>query len=86
MQGHERSSFSNWRVERKVDLDNDGFFKGKDGARAGLREIRYMIHIRTDVDEEKFREFVYFVKSRCPVNDSLLGNIPIAPKGIVITR
>ena len=68
------------------DLDTDGFLRGKDGVRAGLHEIRYTFHIRTDADEEKVSEFVDFVKSRCPVNDSLLGHVPITPKGIVINR
>jgi len=76
-----RISTSNWG-----DLDSDGFLKGRDGVRAGLREIRYTFHIRTDADEEKVREFAVFVKSRCPVNDSLLGHVPITPQGIVISR
>ena len=73
-----------FRVELEGDLDPDGFLRGKDGVRAGLHEIRYTVRIRTDADEEKVREFVEFVKSRCPVNDSLLGHVPIVQKGIVI--
>ena len=75
-----------FRVELEGDLDPDGFLRGKDGVRAGLHEIRYTVHIKTDADEEKVREFVEFVKSRCPVNDSLLGHVPIVQKGIVIER
>jgi hypothetical protein len=30
-------------------------FEGKDGVRAGLREIRHTFHIRTDADEKKVR-------------------------------
>ena len=33
--------FQDLRVELEGDLDTDGFVRGKDGARAGLREIRY---------------------------------------------
>lgn len=75
-----------FRVELEGDLDPDGFLRGKDGVRAGLHEIRYTVHIRTDADEEKVQEFLDFVKSRCPVNDSLLGHVPIVQKGIVIER
>jgi uncharacterized OsmC-like protein len=75
-----------FRVELEGDLDPDGFLRGRDGVRAGLQEIRYTVHIRTDADEEKVREFIEFVKSRCPVNDSLLGHVPIVQKGIVIER
>ena len=75
-----------FRVELEGDLDTDGFLKGKDGGRAGLHEIRYSVHIRADADEETVREFVEFVKSRCPVNDSLLGHVPIVQKGIVIEK
>lgn len=74
------------RISLEGDIDTDGFLKGKDGVRAGLQEIRYTIYIRTDSEEEKIREFVDFVKTRCPVNDSLLGNVPIIPTGIVISR
>ena len=34
----------------------------KDGVRAGMKEIRYTIHIRTDADEEKTRDVVDCVK------------------------
>jgi uncharacterized OsmC-like protein len=78
--------FQDLRVELEGDMDTDGFLKGKDGVRAGFREIRYTFHIRTDADEEKVREFVDFVKSRCPVNDSLLGHVPVIQKQIVISR
>ena len=78
--------FQDLRVELEGDLDTDGFLRGKDGVRAGFREIRDAFHIRTDADEEKVREFVDFMKSRCPVNDSPLGHVPITPKGIVINR
>lgn len=74
------------RIELEGDLDPDGFLRGKDGVRAGLHEIRYTFHIRTDADEEKVHEFVDFVKSRCPVNDSLLGHVPVTQKEIVISR
>ena len=75
-----------FRVELEGDLDSDGFLRGKDGVRAGLHEIRYTIHIRTDANEEKVQEFLDFVKSRYPFNDSLLGHVPIVQKGIVIER
>jgi uncharacterized OsmC-like protein len=78
--------FQDLRVELEGDLDTDGFLRGKDGVRAGLHEIRYTFHIRTDADEEKVSEFVDFVKSRCPVNDSLLGHVPVIQKEIVISR
>ena len=78
--------FQDLRIEMEGDLDTDGFLRGKDGVRAGLHEIRYTFHIRTDADEEKVREFVDFVKSRCPVNDSLLGHVPVIQKEIVISR
>ena len=78
-----RIDVQDFRVELEGDLDTDGFLKGKDGVRAGLHEIRYSVHIRTDADEEKVGEFV---KSRCPVNDSLLGHVPIVQKGIVIEK
>ncbi len=75
-----------FRVELEGDLDPDCFLRGKDGVRAGLHEIRYTVHIRTDADEEKVQEFVEFVKRRCPVNVSLLGHVPIVQKGVGIER
>jgi hypothetical protein len=51
--------FQSLRVEREVDLDPEGFFKGKDGARAGMREIRgIMLHITIVADVDKARDFV----------------------------
>ena len=78
--------FQDLRVELEGDLDTNGFLKRKDGVRTELREIRYTIHTRTDADEKKVREFMEFVKTRCPVNDSLPGRVPILSKGMVITR
>jgi hypothetical protein len=72
--------FQDLRAELDGDLDTDGFLRGNDGLRAGLDEIRYTSHIRTNADEEKVREFVNFVKSRFTVNDSLLDHIPVIQK------
>lgn len=78
--------FQDFRIEREGDLDTDGFLKGKNCGRAGLRDIRYSIPVRTDADEEKDLEFADFAKNRCPVNDFLPGHVPIVQKGIVITK
>ncbi|OPY91586.1 MAG: OsmC-like protein [Syntrophaceae bacterium PtaU1.Bin231] len=42
-----------FRVELEGDLDPDGFLRVKDGFRAGLHEIRYTVHIRTDATRVK---------------------------------
>ncbi|MBN2048666.1 MAG: OsmC family protein [Anaerolineaceae bacterium] len=71
-------------IELEGDLDTDGFLKGKPGVRNGFSEVRLTTHIKSDASEEKAREFVEFIHSRCPVGDSMANLTQIVQGDIVL--
>lgn len=71
-------------VELEGDLDTDGFLKGAPGIRPGYNEVRFTMHIKTDSPAEKVEAFQKFIKSRCPVGDTLsLGTKLVASKIVI---
>lgn len=68
------------------DLDPDGFLKGKPGVRPGLQEIRFTFYLETGASEDKVDQFVEFIKSRCPVADTLLNGVRIVHREVVVRR
>ncbi len=64
-------------VELEGDLDPDGFLRGVEGVRNGFQEVRFTPHIKTSASEEKVAEFVEFIKSRCPVSDTMMNGTKV---------
>ncbi|MEM0041700.1 MAG: OsmC family protein [Candidatus Korarchaeum sp.] len=50
---------------------NPSVFYGKEGPRAGYKEVRVVMRLKTNADEEKLKEFIRRVEERCPVSDNL---------------
>lgn len=75
------SAFS---VEVEGDVDPDGFMGLNSDVRNGLQEIRITPHVSCDVADDKAREFVELVISRCPVHDTLSHGTKIICEGIVV--
>lgn len=71
-------------MDLEGDVDPDGFMGVNPDARNGFSEIRITPHIKCDADDEKAREFVKFVKSRCPVSDNVANPTPIVMSDIVV--
>ncbi len=80
-QGIKLESFS---VDLEGDIDTDGFMGVNPDLRCGFSEIRVTAHIKCDADEARAKEFVAFVKSRCPVSDNVANPTPIVVSGIVV--
>jgi uncharacterized OsmC-like protein len=64
------------------DLDHDGFLKGK----PGLQEIRFAFYIAIDAPQGKVDQFVEFIKSRCPVSDTLLNGVKSLQSDVGVER
>jgi uncharacterized OsmC-like protein len=64
------------------DLDLDGFLKDK----PGLQEIRFAFHLAIDAPQGKVDQFVEFIKSRCPVGDTLLNGVKSLQSDVVVER
>ena len=71
-------------VDLEGDIDTDGFMGIDPDLRCGFSEIRITPHIKCDADETKAKEFVAFVKSRCPVSDNVANPTPIVVSDIVV--
>lgn len=71
-------------VELEGDLDPDGFLRGAEGVRNGFQEVRFTPHFKTSASEEKVREFVKFIKSRCPVSDNMMNGTKVIATDPVI--
>ena len=80
-QGIEIESFS---VELEGEVDPDGFMGVNPDVRCGFSEIRVTPHIKCNASEEKAREFVKFVESRCPVSDTVRAGTEIITADIVV--
>ncbi len=73
-------------MDLEGDLDTDGFLMGKPGVRNGFQEIRYTMHIKSNSPEDKIKQFVEFVESRCPVSDNLHNGTRMLPGAVVIEK
>lgn len=82
-EAHEIELETFW-VELEGDLDPDGFLQGAEGVRNGFQEVRFTPHIKTSASEEKVREFMAFIKSRCPVSDTMMNGTQIIAADPVI--
>lgn len=71
-------------VELEGDLDPAGFLQGKPGVRNGFSEVRFTPHIKTDASKEKVDDFIWFVKSRCPVSDVMMNRTQVIAETPII--
>ena len=72
-------------IELEGDLDTDGY-KGKSGAKVGLEEIRYTIHMKSDESQEKIEEFISYIEEHCPALDSLINPTKVVSKGVLVKQ
>ncbi|MNW60089.1 OsmC-like protein [compost metagenome] len=72
-----------FRVDVEGELDLDGFFNRSE-VRPGYSDIRYTFYIKTNSPEEKVKEFVQFLESKCPVGDTLANPVKLELSRIVI--
>lgn len=80
-QGINVKSFS---VEAEGDVDPDGFMGANPDVRCGLSEVRIVPHITCDADDERARNFVRLIESRCPVHDTITGGTSVICTSIVV--
>jgi len=55
---------------------NPGKLYGKGTQRAGYKEIKAKIKVKTDADEETLKKWLEQVEERCPVSDNLANPTP----------
>ncbi|AEH24057.1 OsmC family protein [Pyrococcus yayanosii] len=55
---------------------NPAKFMGKNGDRAGYKDVKVVVKVRADVDEETLGEWLKRVEERCPVSDNLVNPTP----------
>lgn len=72
-----------FRVDVEGELDLDGFFNRSE-VRPGYSDIRYTFYIKTNSPEEKVKEFIQFLESKCPVGDTLANPVNLKLDRIVI--
>ncbi len=60
-----------------MGIFNPAVLYGKEGPRAGYKEVKVIMRLKTDADEEKLREFIRRVEERCPVSDNLSNTTPL---------
>lgn len=70
-------------MELEGDLDIDGFLNKSD-VRSGFSEIRYNIHIKSSAPSEKVEPFVDFIRSKCPVGDTVRDPVNLVLNQIVL--
>lgn len=73
-------------VEVEGDLDMEGYLHGSSDIRTGFQTIRTTMHIRSSTPIEKLFEFQKFVKSRCPVTDTLLHGTRLIHQKITLEK
>jgi len=68
---------------RKMEIEIEGKlnpekFSGKETTdRAGFKEIKVLIKIETDADEETLKKWLETVERRCPVSDNISSPTPV---------
>ncbi|MNC44700.1 OsmC-like protein [compost metagenome] len=72
-----------FRVDVEGEIDLDGFFDRSE-VRPGYSDIRYTFYIKTTSPEEKVKEFVQFLESKCPVGDTIANPVNLKLDRIVI--
>jgi uncharacterized OsmC-like protein len=71
-------------IELEGDLDTGGY-KGKPGAKVGLEEIRYIVHMDSNEPQEKIEEFIHYIEAHCPALDTLINPTKVVSKGVKVT-
>ncbi|AAL81605.1 osmotically inducible protein C [Pyrococcus furiosus DSM 3638] len=56
---------------------NPGKLYGKGNERAGYKEIKVKIKVKSDADEETLKKWLEQVEARCPVSDNLANPTPL---------
>lgn len=64
------------------DLDLDDFLKGK----PGFQEIRFAFYLAIGAPQGKVDQFVEFIKSHCPVSDTLLNSVKSLQSDVGVER
>ncbi|OCA86795.1 OsmC family protein [Pradoshia sp. D12] len=72
-------------IELEGDLDTGGY-KGKPGAKVGLEEIRYFVHMESNAPQEKIEEFIRYIEAHCPALDTLINPTKVVSKGVKVTQ
>jgi uncharacterized OsmC-like protein len=65
----------------KVEIEgtfNLGKVYGEGSQRAGIKEIKVKMKVKSDADEETLKKWLAQVEERCPVSDNLANPTPIA--------
>jgi len=63
----------------KVEVEgvfNPGKLYGQGNERAGYKEIKVKVKVKTDADEETLKKWLEQVEERCPVSDNLANPTP----------
>jgi|YelNatPaOPRAMG01_1025707.scaffolds.fasta_scaffold02382_5 uncharacterized OsmC-like protein len=63
-----------------IGIFNPSVFYGKEGQRAGYKEIKLLFRVKSDADDEKLKEFIRKVEERCPVSDNIANITPLTVK------
>ena len=68
-----------------LDIEIDGTFNpgklyGNGSERAGYKEVKVNIRVKSDADEETLKEWLERVEERCPVSDNLANVTPVHVK------
>ncbi|MCC6029723.1 MAG: OsmC family protein [Candidatus Korarchaeum sp.] len=63
-----------------IGIFNPSVFYGKEGQRAGYKEIKLLFRVKSDADDEKLKEFIRRVEERCPVSDNIVNITPLTVK------
>lgn len=64
-------------IRMEGNLDPLVFMGKKTDGRAGFKEIRVWINLKSDASEEILGKWVSAVESRCPVSDNLRNSTPL---------
>jgi uncharacterized OsmC-like protein len=64
-------------IRLEGNLDPLVFMGKKTGVRAGFKEIRVWIDMKSDASEEKLHQWAQAVELRCPVSDNLHNSTPL---------
>lgn len=63
-------SFEELRIDIEADMDPRGF-RGEEGIRTGLQEIRTTMYFKSDESPERLQAFAEFIEKTCPVGETL---------------
>ncbi|KPU63422.1 osmotically inducible protein C [Thermococcus sp. EP1] len=64
-------------IEIEVEgVFNPGKLYGKGTQRAGYKEIKVKVKVKTDADEETLEKWLKQVEERCPISDNLANPTP----------